>query len=283
MGLSRRLLWQEASIIVLGWLANSPDDPVALLFLGKILEEQRGLEQAVQIYRRVISLDMGQMEARLRLASLLVIRRHGDEALAVVNVLRAKMPDHPEVQVLWAQSLALVGRGAEARTAIDAALRQNPKNAGALLERGGFALLDGDEAAAVDFLRRAVMLDPGNPVARNQYALALARDGRTEESKKEYAKIKQLEEDNNRISELVGKYLQERPNDPAIHYEIATIALRSGQVQEALRWYTSALRVDPNHLPTHTALAELYFAIDDPILAARHRAIAQQLASKPPR
>jgi Flp pilus assembly protein TadD len=190
------------------------------------------------------------------------------------------LPDHPEVQVLWAQSRDLVGRGDEARAAIDAALHANPNNAGALLEKGNFALVDGDEKAAEDYLYRAAQLDPGNPVARNQYALALARNGKLEESKREHARIKQLEADSARISELVAKYLQERPNDPAIHYEIATIALRSGQIQEAIRWYTSALRVDPNHRPTHVALATLYNEIDNPVLAARHRAIAQQLSNK---
>jgi tetratricopeptide (TPR) repeat protein len=280
IGLTRRFLWQEARMMIAAWLSESPDDPVALLFLGKVLEEQKGLEEAIQTYRRVISLDMGQVEARLRLASLLVVRRHGDEALAIISVLRNKLPDHPEVQVLWAQSLALVGRGSEARAAIDEALKAYPDNPGALMEKGGYALLDGDEKSAVEYLRRAAQLDPGNPIARNQYALALARSGNLEESKKEYEKIRQLEADSTRVSELVGHSLQQRPNDPAIHYEIATIALRSGQIQEALRWFESALRVDPNHLPTHAALADLYFQLDNPILAARHRAIAQQLASK---
>ena len=127
MGLMRRFLWREARMILLAWLDERPDDPVALLFLGKVTEEQRGLEQAIQLYRRVIALDMGQLEARLRLASLLVIRRHGEEALAVLTVRQSPIT---EVRCCGRKSL-LVGRRNESRTAIAAPFKPHPGRIGA--------------------------------------------------------------------------------------------------------------------------------------------------------
>jgi Flp pilus assembly protein TadD len=158
-------------------------------------------------------------------------------------------------------------------------LRTYPDYPAALLERGNNALLDGDEPAAERDFARAIALDPGNIQIRNQYALALARNGKQSESAKQYEAVKQLQEDSERMTDLINGPLQSRPNDPALHHEIGAIALRSGLVPEAIRWFESALQVSPDHLPTHRTLAGLYQQLDNPVLAARHRAIAQRLAS----
>jgi Tfp pilus assembly protein PilF len=82
------------------------------------------------------------------------------------------------------------------------------------------------------------------------------------------------------MDHLIAGPLQTTPNDPAIHHRIALIALRAGQPKEGLRWLQSALQVDPDHLPTHQTLAGYYHSTGNPVLAARHRAIAQRLAGK---
>ena len=115
-------------------------------------------------------------------------------------------------------------------------------------------------------------LDPGNAIVRNQYALVLARNGKPSEAKAQYDAVKQLEADSERIAVLINGPLQNTPNDPQIHYEIGMIALRSGLTTEAIRWFTGALAVDPNHLPTHRILASVYHELENPVLSARHRA-----------
>ena len=80
---------------------------------------------------------------------------------------------------------------------------------------------------------------------------------------------------------MISGPLQANPNDPAVHHQIATIALRAGQSVEALRWLESALRVDPGYLPAHQTLTRYYYATGNPVLAARHRAIARQLEGRP--
>jgi Flp pilus assembly protein TadD len=279
-GLLYRFRWNEAQAVLDEWLLERPDDTLALLISGKLLEQQLGDEQATEKYRRIVELDPQQDEARLRLATLLVNRRLVDEAAAELQVLRVRLPDHAEVQVLWARALGLLGRTQEARAVIDACLTQHPDFPPALLERGQSSLLDGDEIAAEEYLGKAIRLDPGNGQARNQYALALARNGKKAEAAAEYVAIKQLETDNERITALISGPLQTRPNDPSIHHEIGMVALRGGLKNEAMRWLTSALNVDPNHLPTHRTLTELYYELDNPILAARHRAILQQLSAQ---
>lgn len=280
-GLVYRFRWAEADAVIADWLASDPDDPIALLLRGKLDEQRQNSEAAARAYRRVVELDPEHDEARLRLTTLLLVNRFGAEALAHLEVLRGRLPDHPEVGVQWARALALEGRTAESRAAVAACLAAHPDYPPALAERGGFALLDGDEAAAERDLERAVNLAPGDVAARAQLALVLARVGKREEAARRQAEVDRMKADGERVAALIEGPLQARPDDPAVPHEIAAIALRAGQVGEALRWYEAALRADPDHAPTHRALAALHHELGNPALAARHRALAGRAAVRP--
>lgn len=280
-GLIYRFRWAAAGRYLDEWLAAAPDNTAALLLHGKLEEQRLATGPAIENYRRVVELDPEHDEARLRLAILYLGNRQGEEALAHLAVLRASLPDHPEVSVLWARALALEGRGAESRAALAACLLAHPDYPPALTERGAQALTDGDEPEAERLLARAVALDPGNVVTRGQYAFVLARTGKRDEAAREQARVTALKADLERITVLISGPLQERPNDPLVPFEIGQIALRSGEVREAIRWFTAALRIDPMHAPTHRVLAAMYRELDKPVLAARHRALAQQSAPAP--
>jgi tetratricopeptide (TPR) repeat protein len=280
-GLLYRFRWADAYSQLQDWLAHDPDSTTALLMRGKLEEQRQGVEVAIEHYRRILQIDPDHDEARLRLATQLLAIRRGEEALPHVEILRSHLPDHPEVAVQWVQTLALMGMTDKSRLALDECLKQHPDYAPALLERGSAKLLEGKEAEAESDIARAVQLDPGNLVARNQYAFALARNGKVAEAARARAEADRLKADLEQITTLIGGRLQNNANDPQVYYEIAAIALRSGLVAEAIRWFSSALRVDPNHVPSHRALASLYRELDNPILAARHRAMAQRHGEQP--
>jgi Flp pilus assembly protein TadD len=275
-GLLYRFRWPEAYRLLEEWRAAAPDSTAAILLLGKLEEQRQGVETAIAHYRRVVELDPEHDEARMRLVGQLLAANRGDEALPHAQVLRGRLPDHAEVAVQWARVLALEGRTDESGAALAACLQAHPNYPAALVEAGAQAMRHGDEAAAAQYFAEALKLDPGDPIARDQYAFALARTGKTREAARARAEADRLKADLERITVLIGGAPQERPNDPNIHYEIAQIALRSGQVREALRWFTSALQVDPNHAPTHQALAAVYHELGKPGLAARHRALAHR-------
>jgi tetratricopeptide (TPR) repeat protein len=279
-GLLYRYLWTGAIRQLDDWLARDPDSTAALLLRGKLEEQRLQFAPAVATYRRIIELDPEHDEARLRLSTLLLANRLGTEALEHLTELRKRLADHPEVQLQWAKALALEGRTNESRAALDACLRDHPDYPAALAEHGALLLLDGEEKSAEKELARAVALDPGNLTIRNQYTLALNRNGKRAEARAEEKAIEALKLDLERITTLVNK-LQDNPNDPAIPFEIAQIARRSGQKREALRWFNTALQVDPKYAPAHQELATLYAELDNPILAGRHRAFGQQGAASP--
>jgi Flp pilus assembly protein TadD len=123
-----------------------------------------------------------------------------------------------------------------------------------------------------------VELSPGDLAARAQLALVLARAGRRDDAARRQAEVDQMRADSERVTALIEGPLQARPDDPAVPHEIAQIALRAGQVGEALRWFEAALRADPDHAPTHRVLAALHHELGNPALSARHRALAQRAA-----
>ncbi|HEY1191730.1 MAG TPA: tetratricopeptide repeat protein [Gemmata sp.] len=275
-GLLVRFRWAEAHRRLTEWLERAPDATAALLLLGKLEEQRQGVLVAQELYQRAVDRDPDHDEARLRLTALLIANRRGAEALPHAEALRHALPNSPEAAVHRVRALALVGRTAESRAALAECRSRYPEFAPALVEEGAAALSDGDEGAAARAFGQAVQLDPGNLVARNQYAFALARVGKGAEAAQAKAEAERLQGDLERISVLITGPLQLRPNDPAVHHEIAMIALRSGLVDEAIRWFTSALQVDPDYTPTHRALVSVYRALDNPVLAARHRALAQR-------
>ena len=164
---------------------------------------------------------------------------------------------------------------------LDDCLRLHPEHASALAERRRVALRDGDNRDAEDYLARSLRPDPSKAPTHYQYFLALSRNGKDAEAVREQETMRRMEADVRQINEIVPGRLPRTPNDPGLHYEVAMIALRAGRPKEALRWLHNALRVDPNHLPTHRALVTYYHETGNPILAARHRAIAQRLSSSP--
>jgi tetratricopeptide (TPR) repeat protein len=279
-GLLYRFQLDDAQRQIEQWVEREPGSAVALLARGKFNEERGHSSEAALSYRRLLEFDPHHHEARMRLCAILLQLSQGEEALAHAQYLYKHLPHHAGVLVQLAQALDLQGRGDEARSTLDECLRRFPDHPAALAERGRIANRDGDSRRAEELLRLATRLDPGDARARYQLYLALNQNDKKDEAQKELAAQKAIVADVERIEELLFGRLKQSPNDPAAYHEVAMIALRSGRAKEALRWLQNALQVDPNYVPAHRTLAAYYHETGNPILSARHRAIAQQLSGE---
>ena len=83
-----------------------------------------------------------------------------------------------------------------------------------------------------------------------------------------------VRERSERIGELQSRKLAEQPLDPALHVEMATLLIRSGQTELARSWLQSALALDAKFRPAHAALADLYAKEGRTDLAEEHRKLA---------
>jgi len=273
-GYIREFRYGEAQAELRAWGQAFPGDPLQVLLRGKLQEQLLDHQGAIELYSDLVLRNPDHLEARLRLAILLMQQREAAQALGHLQILRGGMADNTEVAVQWALALRQVGRTDEAIRALDDVLAKNPDSAMALTERAALSLNAGDDAAAAELLAKSLKSEPGSIGTRNMLVLALTRLGRTDDVKRELATIQSLMADSDRLTELTQGALQNRPDDPASPFEIGGIALRAGQPSEAIRWYQTALKRDPNHGPSHTALAVIYLEIGNPVLATRHRALA---------
>jgi tetratricopeptide (TPR) repeat protein len=279
-GLLYRFRLDEAAQQIDRWLETDPNNTLGLLSKGKLQEVREQSSDALLTYRRLLELDPQFDDVRFRLTKILVQLRQGEEALPHAKYLHRRLPDQAEVFVQLTKALELQGERDAARTVLDECLRLHPDHAAALAERGRIARRDDDSVLAEQMLERAVRLDGSDVPARYQYYLALSQNGKEAEAAHQQEEIRRIETDGQRISELIHGRLHAMPNDPEVPYEIAMIALRAGLPNEGLRWLQNALRIDPNHAPTHKALSAYYYETGNPILSARHRAIAQQLRNQ---
>lgn len=275
-GLLYRFRLDEAARQISDWLAHNPDSTMALLLKAKLAEQRDQSVEALQTYRRVLEIDPEHDDARLRLTSLLLGLRQGAEALGHLEYLRSRRPSDSEVLAQLGQALALMGRTDDARSVLDECLRRYPEHAAALRERGKIARDDGDLRLSQDLLDRSVRLDPSDPIARHHYYLTLVESGEKAEADRQQAELRRMEDDTKRIEELIQIRLPSAPNDPSVPYEVAMITLRAGMHKETLRWLHQALQVDPDYAPAHEVLARIYYEFGNPVLSARHRALAHK-------
>jgi tetratricopeptide (TPR) repeat protein len=242
---------------------------------AQVFEEQLDLIQAVGSYRRVLHCDPERIEARRRLAALLLELAQSPEALPHVEYMLWLEPTRPSVWVLWARCRSMAGRQREAAIILDAVLAGHPDYVDALVERGRLALQQGQAQAAEAWLGTAVRIEPTNYQAHHLRYLALNRVGKTAEATRLHTHMKAMEHDWRRVHDIVTRLMQENPHDPRLHYEVAMIAMRAEAFDAGRRWLESALREDPRFVPAHLALADFYDMIGNPGHAARHRRLAE--------
>jgi Tfp pilus assembly protein PilF len=269
-GFLRKFQLRDARACLQLWLDDQPENTQAHLLRGIIDELQGQTNDARDEYQRVLELDPEHEEARMRLSGVLLENHEAREALRHLECLQRGRPDDPVVAVRIAQCRVQLGQQPEAEKILDDLLARRPDYPEALAARGKLALQSGDLARAEDLLRRAVQLDPGNYSTHYQLYLCLERCNKEDETRLELSRLDQLEDDLKNIKEILDLRMDRAPNDPALRYQAGMIALRSGAVEEGVRWMESALEADPDYAPAHKVLAVYYQRVGNPSRAAKH-------------
>lgn len=133
--------FQDSRSLWTAALARAPDCFAAQLGLGQVALGEKDLDAALQHYSAATRIRPEQYE--------------GHAALSEVYIRMQKWP--------------------EARSSVDTALNLRPDHVPALLARATLAEHDGDMSTALDLVRRANGIDPGNPRAAVQLGVLLLR------------------------------------------------------------------------------------------------------------
>jgi tetratricopeptide (TPR) repeat protein len=253
------------------WLQLDPNNIRALDLRGITYVTGKGVTRGTEDYRRVLELDASRNETRWRLVLCLLDLGGYEEALPHLERLARERPDDPEVLSRLARCQNMLGHPAEARQTIDRVLARHPDDAGALRTRGQFALADRDPVAAEAWLRRATAADPADYQCQWFLFQALQQQGKSAEARVQLWVAEEVKDRTERLSELRSRKLAEKPLDPALHYEMGLLLLRTGSPTEGEAWLQSAVSLDPDYAPAHAALADLYQKAGNSAKAAEHR------------
>jgi tetratricopeptide (TPR) repeat protein len=267
--MGRNRLSEALSLLNL-WLEEQPDDYEALVRRGWVEEHMFDMDKAADDYRKALALRPERDNVRQRLTEVLLARNRTTDALAEAEELLRRQPDNPEANYCYARCLRLLGRTQAAEQLLDRLLAGQPRHAKALGMRAELAIEAGRDQEASKLLARAVELDPSDQSLKYTLLLCLNRLGRTKEAKSVEAKMAESAAEIKRMDKLVRE-VNQKPNDPALRYEAGMIFLRNGFTQDGLHWLSTALDVDPNHRPTHQALADYFERTGDESRARPHR------------
>lgn len=238
-----------------------PLDPNAHLALAHAQLRARKTTAARVSVKRAQDLRPGLSAAKFALASVELAEGKRDQALAIARELQRSEPGSPHAHVLVADILVLQGKLAEAAALYEKAYglgASGPVAMSMLKTLRALGQKSRAYAGITDWLKRA----PGDDAARFVYASALFKDGRREESVKQYEYLLNRKPDNEALlNELALVYqamgnpraleLAERAyqrNDaPAYADTLGWILLAQGQTERALQLLEAAARRVPDH------------------------------------
>jgi tetratricopeptide (TPR) repeat protein len=259
------------------WTERHPDDWQARYWHGVALDAAAQPESAVESYQAALKGNPDHVDARLRLAELLLrLQRFGEAREHFYAVLLAD-PDSAAALLGVAQCRRAAGETDQARAIVERALAQEP-SAGALRLRGMLALDREDPRQAVIYLRRAEAADPNDRATLKNLAAALRLLSEDADALQYEKRAEQIAKDEKRLDQLT-KDAFAKPTDVALRTEAGTLSLHNGRYQEALRWLAGALVLDHAYEPARKALNECLDKLGDPALRESYRA---QLSTPPP-
>jgi tetratricopeptide (TPR) repeat protein len=253
------------------WTRDAPGDPRPYLWYTEV-DRRTQADPAVTIghYREALKRKPDLDEARLGLAEELRKAHRIAEARQEYDTYLTAHPRDPEPYV-GAGRLAL-DQGVESAAIqhLDRALVLKPDHLAALNYRAAIEMRHGRFDGALEFLNRALRVDPADPELLYNRGLVLSRLGRKAEAQADLRKHHKLERDSDELNRL-REHLNQDPNNLEYRFGIARWMFAHGQDDEGVRWSKFILAAHPGHTPTCRLLADYYDRKGDPGLANYYR------------
>jgi tetratricopeptide (TPR) repeat protein len=276
-GLTKTYRPKEALLCLNRLLTLQPDSGYALRRRAWVYAqlEQHDLEEAD--YRQALAIDPEDQVARLGLARILITYQK-DYTEAAEHFERLwQVRQDATVAAGLGRSWRLAGRTDDARRLLDDWLAAHPADPQCLAERGELAAAEQKNEEAVGFLHRAVAVAPYLFDSYYTLYLCLTRLNRTDEARECQAHMEKAKAEFKQTKEELGRLtaqLQAAPDDADVRCRMAQIFLRYGE-EEGVRWLLLNIENQPNHRPSHLALADYYEQQGQKALAAEHRRLAR--------
>ncbi len=204
-----------------------PKDARAWNGLGVARESTGDWQGAQQAFQKASEVDPSLLDPVFNLAKSQLDHDQTTEAEESFRAVLKQSPSDAGAHSGLAQALLKEGQQDAAQAEFTNALHTDPQSLDALEGLGQLALSRGQPAQGADLLERAQQRSGGDPMIREQLALAYAQLGR-------FADAVQALKQAQRLS----------PNDPQVHAMFSQVYSANGQLREAIAEQQEALRLN---------------------------------------
>ncbi|MFM8537922.1 MAG: tetratricopeptide repeat protein [Planctomycetaceae bacterium] len=267
-------LWPEKAAKCLEfWAAWQPANPLVHYWKGRMHEEAEEWPTALEHYRAALELAPWRYDTLQAVARMEQETARLEDASEHYARCHAQRPDEPASALGLADCMLKRGAPDQAKPMLLEALTldlSDEVQAAVITNLAEIALEAGDLDDARALAAQAVALDQRSPRCRLVHAAILARLGESEGAESERKRGQHLGHRQVALAEAARR-ARVNPHDPDVRAEVGGMMLELGLEQEAARWYEIALQIDPQHRPSHEALAAYWSRVGDQARAARHR------------
>ena len=237
--------------------------------LGWCLFKKEDAKGAVAALDKAIALDPADESNYLDAGIILLHSHYFNIAIIAAEKALAVAPDSYRAHRLKAQIELRSGRVNDAEAHYARAVKLNPSDPEAIIGLATAQLDIGKADEAETTLKTAIERLPREGALYQAYGTMLLWGDARSNSEVEA-----------RAAQLLQKAEALDPTLPDAHYELGKLALRDGNMREALRQLETAVKLDPHSAKNHYGLAQVYRKLDRSAEAAREAQIFQQIKAK---
>lgn len=268
-------------------------NPDVRLNLGLAYYKAGDLDNAIAALKQVHTERPSNLQAITLLADCYLKLGQNKQVVALLTPIQQQHPDESAFTYMLGTALVRDGETGKGQVIIDKILRQGD-SAEARLMMGTAKYMVSDFSGARDDFQQAVELKPDLPDVFAYYGMALLATGDQANAKSAFERELKRNPNNFEANlhlgallrndqdyDLALKYLQQalvvRPADPGVRYQLASIELSQGKIQDAQRDLEKLVRDSPDFLEAHVTLATVYFREKRKEDGDRERAIFAKL------
>jgi tetratricopeptide (TPR) repeat protein len=218
--LQRNSMYHDPVVMWRDITARRPHNARAFEQLGTALVAQGRLPEAIEPYRRAVTIEPDFVSAHANLGNALTQTGQFEEAISHYDRVRRLDPDHVEARLNRGHALDMLGRGAESIEAYREATQVNRRRADrqalarAYYNLGSALGRQGDLDAAVNQYRKALELEPDYEKAHYSLGWVLEHQGHLDEAVKHYSAILDVNPDHEAAQRALEAARNRLPEGP---------------------------------------------------------------------
>lgn len=277
-------------------LGSEPKNAPVLMNLALAYYKTNRIPEAAENLEVVQSMGQPNRQVLLLLSDCYIKLGRDKDAVRLLTPLEKPGEDDPALNYLLGTALVRDGQTDRGGVYIDRILRHGD-SAEARLLMGTTKMFALDYSGALPDLKKAVELNPNLPEVHSYYGQALLRTGDPIGAAAQFRSELALNP-NNFMANLemgvlakeeqnfadAGRYFERallcRPGDPGVRYQLATLNLSLGKVDEARVTLEGLVKESPQFTEAHVSLATVYYRLKRKADGDRERAIVQKLIAE---